>query len=89
MADWLPERLPEDIDAERSFLATCCAPGAGFVASEAVFALAEEDFVHPCLVAGLAGDEIDGQPRARARYRGRGRGGAGYDHFRRASPMIA
>jgi replicative DNA helicase len=47
MADWLPERLPEDIDAERSFLATCCAPGAGFVASEAVFALAEEDFVHP------------------------------------------
>ena len=47
MADWLPERLPEDIDAERSFLATCCAPGAGFAASEAVFALAEEDFVHP------------------------------------------
>lgn len=47
MADWLPERFPEDIDAERSFLATCCAPGAGFVASEAVFTLAEEDFVHP------------------------------------------
>lgn len=47
MADWLPERLPEDIDAERSFLATCCAPGAGFVASEAVFSLAEDDFVHP------------------------------------------
>ena len=47
MADWLPERLPEDIDAERSFLATCCAPGAGFIASEAVFTLTEEDFVHP------------------------------------------
>lgn len=47
MADWLPERLPEDIDAERSFLATCCAPGAGFAASEAVFTLTEEDFVHP------------------------------------------
>ncbi|GLH72601.1 replicative DNA helicase [Geothrix limicola] len=47
MADWLPERLPEDIDAERSFLATCCAPGAGFVASEAVFMLSEDDFVHP------------------------------------------
>ncbi len=47
MADWLPERLPEDIDAERSFLATCCAPGANFVASEAVFTLTEEDFVHP------------------------------------------
>jgi len=47
MADWLPERLPEDIDAERSFLATCCAPGGGFVASEAVFTLKEDDFVHP------------------------------------------
>lgn len=47
MTDWLPERLPEDIDAERSFLATCCAPGAGFIASEAVFSLSEEDFVHP------------------------------------------
>ena len=47
MADWLPERLPEDIDAERSFLATCCAPGASFVANEAVFTLVEEDFVHP------------------------------------------
>jgi replicative DNA helicase len=47
MADWLPERLPEDIDAERSFLATCCAPGGGFVASEAVYTLADDDFVHP------------------------------------------
>ncbi|HJW72125.1 MAG TPA: replicative DNA helicase [Geothrix sp.] len=47
MADWLPERLPEDIDAERSFLATCCAPGGGFAASEAVYALADDDFVHP------------------------------------------
>ena len=47
MADWLPERLPEDIDAERSFLATCCAPGAEMLASEVVFTLSEEDFVHP------------------------------------------
>ncbi|MDE3033916.1 MAG: hypothetical protein KGI56_09650, partial [Acidobacteriota bacterium] len=47
MADWLPERLPEDIDAERSFLATCCAPGAEMLAAEVVFTLAEEDFVHP------------------------------------------
>ena len=47
MADWLPERLPEDVDAERSFLATCCAPGAGLAGSEAVFSLSEEDFVHP------------------------------------------
>jgi replicative DNA helicase len=47
MADWLPERLPEDIDAERSFLATCCAPGAEMLASEVVFTMSEEDFVHP------------------------------------------
>ena len=47
MADWLPERLPEDVDAERSFLATCCAPGAGLAGSEAVFSLSEDDFVHP------------------------------------------
>ncbi|MEI6592239.1 MAG: replicative DNA helicase [Holophagaceae bacterium] len=47
MADWLPERLPEDVDAERSFLATCCAPGAGLAGSEAVYSLSEEDFVHP------------------------------------------
>lgn len=47
MADWLPERLPEDIDAERSFLATCCAPGAEILAAEVVFTLAEDDFVHP------------------------------------------
>lgn len=47
MADWLPKRLPEDIDAERSFLATCCAPGAGFAAAEAVFSMQEDDFVHP------------------------------------------
>ncbi len=47
MADWLPERLPEDLDAERAFLATCCAPGAGFSASEAVFTMREEDFVAP------------------------------------------
>lgn len=47
MSDWLPDRLPEDIDAERSFLATCCAPGAGYVASEAVSTMREDDFVHP------------------------------------------
>ena len=47
MSDWLPERLPEDIDCERSFLATCCAPGAGYVAADAVGLLLPEDFVHP------------------------------------------
>ncbi|MDR2697971.1 MAG: replicative DNA helicase [Holophagales bacterium] len=47
MAEWLPERLPEDIEAERSLLATCCAPGLEREAADVVFRLTEEDFVHP------------------------------------------
>jgi replicative DNA helicase len=47
MTDWLPERLPEDLDAERSLLATCCAPGMSDIAREVVFRLSEADFVHP------------------------------------------
>lgn len=47
MPDWLPKYLPEDIECERSFLATCCAPGVGFVAAEAVAMLQAGDFVHP------------------------------------------
>jgi len=47
MTDWLPERLPEDLDAERSLLATCCAPGMSDIAREVAFRLSEADFVHP------------------------------------------
>lgn len=47
MPDWLPERLPEDVEAERSFLATCCAPGMEQRAADLVFRLTEEDFVAP------------------------------------------
>jgi replicative DNA helicase len=47
MNEWLPERLPEDIEAERALLATCCAAGAELAATEIVFALTDEDFVHP------------------------------------------
>jgi len=47
MSEWLPERLPEDIEAERSLLATCCAPGLEQEAVEVAFSLQEEDFVHP------------------------------------------
>ena len=47
MADWLPERLPEDVEAERALLATLCAPGAENAASEIAFQLTEEDFVDP------------------------------------------
>jgi replicative DNA helicase len=39
--------MPEDVDAERSFLATVCAPGASPACFEAVASLADEDFVHP------------------------------------------
>ncbi|MDR3670087.1 MAG: replicative DNA helicase [Holophaga sp.] len=47
MSEWLPERLPEDIEAERALLATCCAAGAELAATEIVLALSDEDFVHP------------------------------------------
>ena len=45
--DLAPERLPEDTDAERSLLATLCAPGAEPMAADIAFALEVEDFVHP------------------------------------------
>jgi replicative DNA helicase len=47
MSEWLPQRLPEDIEAERALLATCCAAGAETAAAEISFILTEEDFVHP------------------------------------------
>jgi len=47
MSEWLPQRLPEDIEAERALLATCCAAGAETAATEISFVLTEEDFVHP------------------------------------------
>jgi len=47
MAELVPDRLPEDVDAERSLLATICAPGAEIAASEIAFRLTEDDFVHP------------------------------------------
>jgi replicative DNA helicase len=47
MNKWLPERLPEDIEAERTLLATCCAAGAELAATEIALSLTSEDFVHP------------------------------------------
>jgi len=47
MNEWLPDHLPEDIEAERALLATCAASGAEQAATEASFSLTEEDFVHP------------------------------------------
>ena len=45
--EWIPECLPEDIDAERALMATCCASGATQAAIECSIALLDEDFVHP------------------------------------------
>ena len=47
MSKWLPERLPEDIEAERTLLATCCAAGAELAAADITLSLTSEDFVHP------------------------------------------
>jgi replicative DNA helicase len=44
---WLPDRLPEDVDAERSFIATVCAPGGGRICVDAILESDAEDFVHP------------------------------------------
>lgn len=43
----LPERLPEDIEAERSLLATCCAPGMETRAVEVFARLEPRDFIAP------------------------------------------
>jgi replicative DNA helicase len=47
VSDWLPTQLPEDVEAERALLATCCAPGAETAAAEISFLLTQDDFVHP------------------------------------------
>ncbi len=46
MAEWL-NQVPEDIDAERSLLATCAGSGAREIAAEVISTLSEEDFVVP------------------------------------------
>ena len=47
MRDWLPERLPEDVEAERGLLATICAPGMDVQAAEILTGMSPEDFVAP------------------------------------------
>lgn len=47
MSDWLPARLPEDIEAERSLLATCSGPGMEERARRISRGLSEADFVAP------------------------------------------
>lgn len=41
------KQIPEDLDSERSLLATLCAPGAEHAASLCVPALCGDDFMHP------------------------------------------
>ena len=53
MSELLPQHLPEDIEAERSLLATCCAAGAETAATEISFTLTEDDFDHPAHRAGF------------------------------------
>lgn len=48
---YLPEKMPEDTDAERSFISTVCAPGARH--PEAILESDAEDFVHPSYKAIL------------------------------------
>lgn len=43
----IPDKMPEDIDAERSFLSTCCSTGAEHIAAQVVFDLEDDAFVHP------------------------------------------
>lgn len=50
-SEWIPEKLPEDIQSERSLLATLCAAGADRLAAEVVPDLCREDFVHPANAA--------------------------------------
>lgn len=43
----IPDRLPEDIEAEASLISTLCSPGIGLAGVEAAGTLVAEDFVHP------------------------------------------
>lgn len=47
MSDWLPETLPEDLDAERALISTLCAPGAENAAEEYFPMLDPTDFMDP------------------------------------------
>lgn len=47
MSEWIPERLPEDPEAEKALLATLCSPGREAEAAEYSFAMDERDFVAP------------------------------------------
>ena len=47
MSRFVPDKLPEDVESERSLLSTICAPGAEKQAWECVMTLRREDFVVP------------------------------------------
>lgn len=46
MAEWL-NQVPEDIEAERSLLATCAGSGAREIAADVISTLNEDDFIVP------------------------------------------
>lgn len=47
MKSWVPDKMPEDLEAEASFISTCCAPGVGLAGPEAASTLIADDFAHP------------------------------------------
>lgn len=42
-----PDKMPEDIEAEKTFLSTCCAIGQKHIAAEFTAQVTEDAFVHP------------------------------------------
>ena len=47
MGGWIPDKLPEDLDCERTLLATICGMGAERELAECLAVLRDDDFVHP------------------------------------------
>lgn len=47
MGGWIPDKLPEDLDCERTLLATICGIGAERELADCLVSLRDDDFVHP------------------------------------------
>lgn len=47
MGGWIPDKLPEDLDCERTLIATICGMGAERELAECLAVLRDDDFVHP------------------------------------------
>jgi len=47
VSGWIPDKLPEDLDCERTLIATICGMGAERELAECLSVLRDDDFVHP------------------------------------------